>query len=34
MWVWLAAAFAILIKWPMGNEYDRRRTYWARFEDK
>jgi hypothetical protein len=34
MWVWFTVAFAILMKWPMGKEYDRRQTYWARFESK
>lgn len=34
IWVWFAAAFAILTKWPMGKESDRRQKFWARFEGK
>lgn len=34
MWVWVAVVFAILGKWPMGKEYDRRQTYWAKFNSK
>jgi hypothetical protein len=34
MWVLFAVFFALLSKWNMGGEYDRRQKYWARFEDK
>jgi len=34
MWIWFAVAFAIISKWPMGKETDRRSKYWARFEGK
>ena len=34
MWVWFAVVFAILRKWHTGEEYDRRQTYWAKFESK
>lgn len=32
MWVWLLVVFAILNKWHMGEEYDQRRKYWAKYE--
>ena len=34
MWAWFIAVFAILSKWHTGEEYDRRRAYWAKFEGK
>lgn len=34
MWVWSVTFFAILSKWPMGAESDRRRQYWAQYEGK
>jgi len=34
MWIWLAIAFGILNRWPMGKESAIRATYWAKFEDK
>jgi hypothetical protein len=34
MWALFALFFAILSKWNMGDESDRRQKYWARFEDK
>ena len=32
MWVWLAVAFAIVTKWPMGKVSDLREKYWARYK--
>jgi hypothetical protein len=32
MWVFAFIAFLIITRWPMGEEYDRRKAYWARFE--
>jgi len=34
MWVFFFIIFAIVTRWPMGKEYNRRKEYWARFEGK
>jgi len=34
MWGFLAVAFTIVTRWPMGQESDRRQEYWAKYEGK
>ncbi len=34
MWALAIIVFLIITRWPMGKEYDRRKTYWAKFEGK
>jgi hypothetical protein len=34
MWIWSVTFFVVLSKWPMGEESDRRRKYWAQYEGK
>ncbi|MDA8430961.1 MAG: hypothetical protein M0T70_17025 [Geobacteraceae bacterium] len=34
MWVWFVAAYAVVSRWPMGKESNRRREFWARYEGK
>jgi hypothetical protein len=34
MWAFAIIVFLIITRWPMGEEYDRRKAYWAKFEVK
>ena len=34
MWVCLAVAYGVVMRWPMGIESDRRQGYWAKYEQK
>jgi hypothetical protein len=34
MWVWTAVIYIIWSRWAMGDESDRRRDYWAKYEGK
>ena len=34
MWAFAFVVFAIITRWPMGKECDKRSAYWAKYEDK
>lgn len=34
MWAFAIIVFLIITRWPMGKEYDRRKSYWTKFEVK
>jgi hypothetical protein len=34
MWVFFAAAWVIVSRWPMGRETARRQAYWDHYEGK
>ena len=34
MWAFAFVAFAIVTKWPMGKECDKRTAFWAKYEGK